>query len=116
MSFLLTTYDFRSPSGMHIFHLANALTEQHVNCVTYSIDNADTVPRYGQPTFRSYDQETSPYNLAAEVNFFTGRDHRSLLDAARKLAHSGRGYCSRFKRSLSWLRSIALGPVLREIF
>ena len=70
MSFLLTTYDFRSPSGMHIFHLANALTEQHVNCVTYSIDNADTVPRYGQPTFRSYDQETSPYNLAAEVFFF----------------------------------------------
>ena len=62
-------YDFRSPSGMHIFHLANALAKQGVRCVAYSNGDASTVLRYGQPRFRSYDRTMAPHRLAAEVNF-----------------------------------------------
>lgn len=69
MNVIFVSYhDFLSPSGMHIFHLANALARLGVRCAAYSNGQADTVTRYGQPKFSSYDQKTSPRRLSADLN------------------------------------------------
>ncbi|MDR2892065.1 MAG: glycosyltransferase family 4 protein [Deltaproteobacteria bacterium] len=62
-------YDFRAQSGMHIFHLANALALQGVECAVYSCGDPDTVSRYGRPQFRSYGSlRTSPKHFAAMLD------------------------------------------------
>ncbi len=58
--------DFTSPSGMHIFHLANALALQGVECLVYNRGDPDTVSRFGRPKFRSYGcSGMSPKRFAA---------------------------------------------------
>ncbi|MCC8194685.1 MAG: glycosyltransferase family 4 protein [Deltaproteobacteria bacterium] len=68
-------HDFTSPSGMHIFHLANGLARLGVRCVTYNGGKAETVTRYGKPLFRAYDKRLSPRRLVAE----TGVDGKDTL-------------------------------------
>lgn len=65
-------HDFDSPSGLHIFHLANALAKQGVHCAVYNNGNADSVTRYGRPKFRSYDQKTSPRHMLTDTGFAQG--------------------------------------------
>ncbi|CAK7061474.1 MAG: hypothetical protein DELT_01459 [Desulfovibrio sp.] len=62
-------FDFRSPSGMHIFHLANALAKLGVRSAVYSAGDAATVTRYGTPKFKSYDTWFAPFRLAADCGF-----------------------------------------------
>ncbi len=58
--------DFTSPSGMHIFHLANALSARKVECITYNVGDPDTAGRFGRPKFRSYGRGGhSPGRLAS---------------------------------------------------
>lgn len=67
-------YDFRSPSGMHIFHLANSLAKLGVRSAVYSVGDANTVTRYGRPKFRSFDTKntSSPIRLVSECGFKEG--------------------------------------------
>lgn len=65
-------YDFRSPSGMHIFHIANSLAKLGVRSAVYSVGKAASVSRYGRPKFHSYDTKTSPTRLVADCNFKEG--------------------------------------------
>ena len=60
--------DFSTPSGMHIFHLANALTQQGVECMVYSRGNPETARLFGRPKFRSYGSAgIPPEDLAALI-------------------------------------------------
>lgn len=65
-------FDFTTPSGVHIFHLANALARQGVRCVAYTPGTAETVHRYGKPLFRAFDCATSPRRLLADCAFAPG--------------------------------------------
>ncbi len=70
MNVIFVSYtDFSSPSGMHIFHLANALAKCGVRCATYNGGEAETVFRYGKPLFRAVDTRTSPRHFLADCNF-----------------------------------------------
>lgn len=62
-------WDFSSPSGMHIFHLSNALTDIGHECTVYCCTGQpDTVARYGKPRFRcTGEAEISIAALAAEL-------------------------------------------------
>lgn len=62
-------FDFNTPSGMHIFHLANALSRQGVRCAAYTPGNAQSVSRYGKPLFQAFDRTLSPRRLLAECDF-----------------------------------------------
>ena len=51
----ISYYDFRSPSGLHIFHLANSLTGMGVECHVYCHSGSTaSVYRYGKPRFHCY--------------------------------------------------------------
>ncbi|GHV52315.1 hypothetical protein FACS1894206_00870 [Deltaproteobacteria bacterium] len=65
-------YDFRSQSGMHIFHLANALVKQGVRVAVCSHGDGETVSRYGKAKFTSYDNRTNPRKLADILRFTRG--------------------------------------------
>ena len=64
--------DFSSPSGMHVFHLANELEKLGVRCATYSPGWAETVSRYGKPLFRAFDTRVQPQDFLAETAFPEG--------------------------------------------
>jgi glycosyltransferase involved in cell wall biosynthesis len=64
--------DFRSQSGMHIFHLANALAKLGVSTAVCSHGSAATVTRYGKPDFLSLDMSMSPGHAAGVLNFKPG--------------------------------------------
>lgn len=69
MNVIFVNYnDFRSPSGMHIFHLANALAGCGVSCAVYNNGIAETATLHGRPKFRSYGRRLSPRRLAAELD------------------------------------------------
>jgi glycosyltransferase involved in cell wall biosynthesis len=69
MNVIFVSYtDFDSPSGMHIFHLANALSKLGVRCATYNEGKAETVSLYGKPLFRAFDRRMSPRRFLAEIN------------------------------------------------
>jgi glycosyltransferase involved in cell wall biosynthesis len=57
-------YDFRSQSGMHIFHLSNALAKLGVAVAVCSYGDRATVARYGKPKFASHDMRLLPAQLA----------------------------------------------------
>ncbi|MDR2161327.1 MAG: glycosyltransferase family 4 protein [Desulfovibrio sp.] len=69
MKVLFINYaDFTSPSGMHIFHLANQLAARGVACTVYSPGLASSAARYGRPRFVSAAYpETKPRDLALSL-------------------------------------------------
>lgn len=70
MNVIFVSYDdFNTPSGMHIFHLANALSRQGVRCVTYTPGSAASAHRFGTPLFRVFDRLTTPRRLLVECGF-----------------------------------------------
>lgn len=92
-SIFVNYHDFTSPSGMHIFHLANALAKIGVRCATYGGGKAETVSRYGKPLFRAFDRRTAPRRFLADINFdprdtvihcWTPREISRLLTAELK--------------------------------
>lgn len=68
-SIFVNYHDFTSPSGMHIFHLANALVKLGVRCASYNGGKAETVFRYGTPLFHAADRRVAPHRFLADCNF-----------------------------------------------
>ncbi|MDR2800978.1 MAG: glycosyltransferase family 4 protein [Desulfovibrio sp.] len=59
---------FNSPSAMHIFHLANALSDQGVRCSVYNHEDSGPAELFGRPKFRAFSRSsTSPRRLAVEL-------------------------------------------------
>jgi glycosyltransferase involved in cell wall biosynthesis len=57
-------YALDNNSGMHIFHLANALTALGVECAAYTPGRPDAANMHGEPLFRVYSSALPPYRLA----------------------------------------------------
>jgi len=51
---IVNYWNFDTPSGMHIFHLANALAKRRVDVTVYCRDQSSTALSLGKPKFRCY--------------------------------------------------------------
>jgi glycosyltransferase involved in cell wall biosynthesis len=65
MKIIFVSYhELGNNSGMHIFHLANALTALGVECAAYAPGRPDAVNMHGRPLFRVYGSTLAPHRLA----------------------------------------------------
>lgn len=70
---IINYLDFLTPSGMHIFHLANAICRQGTECIVYSLGDPETVSNLGTPEFQSYGwKNIHPRDLAAKLRHVGG--------------------------------------------